>query len=74
MEATPFEHDVVAEATKDTAPDTVAPLEGDVTVTPVAIAAGAKIHNRHTISDRPLTMQEFSQKVISLAKLLELRV
>jgi hypothetical protein len=65
IEATPFEHDVVAEAAKDTAPDTVAPFAGDVTVTPVANAAGAKIPNRHTISDRYFSMQQFSKSLLA---------
>jgi hypothetical protein len=65
MEATPLEHDVVAEATKDTEPDTVEPFAGDVTVTPVANAAGAKIPNKHTISDRHLSMQQFSKSLLA---------
>jgi hypothetical protein len=65
IEATPFEHDVVAEATNDTAPDTVAPLEGDVTVTPVPNAAGAQIPNKHTISDIRFCMQHFSKNLLA---------
>src|SRR5260370_26792023 len=65
MEATPFEHDVVAEATKDTDPDTVEPFAGDVTDTPVANAAGEQIPNRHTISDRHFCMQQFSKSFTS---------
>jgi len=60
MEATPFEQDVVAEATKDTEPDTVAPLAGEVTLTPVANAAGAEMPKRHTIRSTDFSMQQFS--------------
>jgi hypothetical protein len=60
MEATPFEHDVVADATNDTEPETVDPLAGEVTLTPVAKAAGAQIPKRHTISDRHFSMKNFS--------------
>jgi len=60
MEATPFEQELaVADATKDTAPETVDPLVGLVTVTP-ANAAGAQIANRHTTSNRLFSIRLFS--------------
>jgi hypothetical protein len=71
IEATPFEQEVVAEATNDTAPETVAPLAGELTLTPVANADGIDIAKRHTISNRDFSMQQFSPMCVYLA-LLEL--
>jgi hypothetical protein len=55
MDPIPFEQDVVADALYSTDPDTVEPLAGVLTVTP-ANAAGAKSADRHTITDRGLSM------------------
>jgi hypothetical protein len=55
MVATPLEQDVVEEAEKFTGPDTVAPLAGEVTITP-AKAAGAQIAIEQTISNKDFGM------------------
>jgi hypothetical protein len=51
----PLEHDVVADALYSTDPDTVEPLAGVLTVTP-ANAADEKSADKHTITDRGLSM------------------
>jgi hypothetical protein len=59
MEPTPLEHEVVAEATKDTGPEKVWLLVGVLTVTPANIA-GEQTANRHTVSSTCLSMLNFS--------------
>jgi hypothetical protein len=65
--ATPFEQEVVADALKATGPDTVAPLAGELTVTP-ANAAGAPIASRHTINRNDFGMLNFSELFISFQR------
>jgi hypothetical protein len=73
MDATPFEQEeVVAEATYDTAPVTVEPLAGLVTVTP-ANAPVAQNKDRHTISFKYLRITKCLQFVYLLPKLLNYR-
>jgi hypothetical protein len=60
MEATPFEQDVDAEATKCTGDWTVAPLPGALTET-LARAAGIAIAKMHTTGKRRFCMKNLSK-------------
>jgi hypothetical protein len=60
MEATPFEQDVDADATKCTGDWTVAPLPGALTET-LAKAAGTAIAKMHTTGKRRFCMKHFSK-------------
>jgi hypothetical protein len=65
MEATPFEQDVDAEATKCTGDWTVAPLPGALTET-LARAAGTAIAKMHTTGKRRFCMKHFSNFDLNL--------
>jgi hypothetical protein len=61
MVATPSEQELVADATKDTAPETVEPFTGLVTVTLLEAAEAQTADKRHTMSSRLFCMNHISK-------------
>jgi hypothetical protein len=61
MEATPCEHELVADATKETEPETVEPFAGLVTVTELEAAEAQMADKRHTMSSRLFCMKQISK-------------
>jgi hypothetical protein len=71
IDPTPFEQEVVAEATKLTVEPTVLPLVGVVMVTPANAEIDARIRARHKGEYRFMSKSLLRMKIEDLVKLLK---